>query len=53
MKDYESVENGLKSLGYKEITTIKYVPCGYLRDTVILNGEVLGIWDYQKNTFVD
>jgi len=53
MKDCEAVENGLKSLGYKEITDIKYEPCGYLRDTIILDGEVLGIWDYQKNTFVD
>ena len=53
MKDYEAVEKGLRSLGYKDITDLKYEPCGYLRDTIILNDEVLGIWDYQKNTFVD
>ena len=53
MKDYEALEKGIRNLGYKEITDLKHVPCGYLRDTVILNGKVLGIWDYQKNTFVD
>jgi len=51
MKDHEALKKGLEKLGYKG--TVKCIPCGINRDLIMLNGERLGIWDYQKGTFVD
>lgn len=51
MKNSEALKKGLKALGYEG--TVKCIPCGYMRDTIIVNDRKVGIWDYQKETFVD
>ena len=51
MRNSESLKKGLKALGYKG--TVKCIPCGYMRDTIVVNDRKVGIWDYQKETFVD
>ena len=45
------IRNAIKALGYKgHAQAIEIVPGRY---RVILNGEYFGIWDAEKNTFVD
>jgi len=47
----EALKKGLKALGYKG--AVKCTPCGYMRDVITVNDKKIGIWDYQKKTFVD
>jgi hypothetical protein len=46
-----AIRNAIKALGYKgHAQAIEIVPGRY---RVTLNGEYFGIWDAEKNTFVD
>ena len=41
----------LKAFGVKG--TVKIIPAGYRRYQIELNGEYFGIFDLERNTFVD
>ena len=44
----------MKALGYKaESSNVRIVEVSYNRYRVFHNGHPVGIWDVQRNTFVD
>lgn len=48
------VVKAMKALGYKaESGNIRIVEVSYNRYRVFHNGHPVGIWDVQRNTFVD
>lgn len=46
-----AIRNALKALGYKGTASAVEITLG--RYYVTVNGEYVGIWDVDKNTFVD
>ena len=46
-----NIKNALKSLGVKGSATLAYITAD--RVLVTVNGEYFGLWDSEKNTFVD
>lgn len=46
-----TIRNALKALGYKGTARAVEVTLG--RYYVTVNGEYVGIWDVDKNTFID
>lgn len=46
-----AIRNALKALGYKG--TVRAVEVTLGRYYVTVNGEYFGIWDCERNTFVD
>lgn len=52
MNHITAILNALQQLGYKNPNPI-ITPISPNRHRVDLNGKYFGIWDDQKNTFVD
>lgn len=50
-KTVNTIINALAQLGYKGRVSGEYVTEDRVR--LFLNGEYLGVWDADKNTFVD
>lgn len=53
MKKFNEVINALKALGYKDAYRADVEVLDQDRWKVTLNGEVIGIYDFIKHTFVD
>lgn len=50
-KTVNNIKNALQALGVKGSASIRYIYAD--RVIVNLNGEYFGLWDAEKNTFVD
>ena len=51
---YNAIFKALIALGYSDFSDkINIIPCGIDRYTVLLDGARIGIFDLQRNTFVD
>ena len=46
-----NIKSALNKLGYKGKARVEYIDTD--RVVISLNGEYLGLWDTEKNTFVD
>lgn len=53
MNKQEEIMKAIISLGYPEDTIVITLEIGKDREAVFIDGEVMGIYDFQKHTFVD
>jgi hypothetical protein len=54
LREYQRLVTALKNLGYEDpLPETRYVESSLTRFEIILNGNYIGIWDTDRETFVD